>query len=787
MTGSFGEMGHEEEIHEVPEQHSQERFEKVPAHSCFRHRLSPTRILYRFLLPFSRMPALEPATPVQYVKGIGPRLAEALSDKGIRTVDDLLHYLPFRYEDRLNPRTIAELRPGEMATVIAEVRNSGFFRTRRMPIFQLIVGSPGVPRPKLKCLWFHGGYLRDKFQPGQLLALYGKVELDRDGQLQIVQPQFEVLGDTEDSADEALSASLEIGRIVPIYESAMQGRLSARWFRRIIRKALDSLMTELTDAIPPVVRGRMGLIAPREALFNVHWPKAGTSLTALQSARTPAHQRLIFEELFFIELGLELKRRRQRAQTGIAFRLDDTVRSAIKKILPFHPTGAQKKVLAEIASDMAQAHPMRRLLQGDVGSGKTIVALEAAIIAIENGYQVALMAPTEILATQHYLSARRILEPAGYRVVLLTGSLEDDRKRDTRRHIAQGNAQLVIGTHALIEQKVEFDRLGLVVVDEQHRFGVMQRFRLMKKGDASVDQAAPDARTDPSGTKEAAEPDVLVMTATPIPRTLALTLYGDLDVSVLDELPPGRTPIVTRRVGDERADEVWDFVRKQIAAGHQAYVVYPVIEENEETELKAAIKMHRELSKKVFPDLRIALLHGRMEADEKDHVMRQFQAGEIKLLVSTTVIEVGVDVANATVMVVEHAERFGLAQLHQLRGRIGRGASRSYCILMTGGKVTEEGERRLDAMVRTNDGFEIAELDLELRGPGEFFGTKQAGMPSFRVANLIRDRELLETAKREARAVLAGPNEEISQGEIDRALSYMRTRWQRAYGLVEVG
>jgi ATP-dependent DNA helicase RecG len=732
------------------------------------------------------MPALEPATPVQYVKGIGPRLAEVLSDKGIRTVDDLLHYLPFRYEDRLNPRTIAELRPGEMATVIAEVRNSGFFRTRRMPIFQLIVGSPGVPRPKLKCLWFHGGYLRDKFQPGQLLALYGKVELDRDGQMQIMQPQFEILGDTEDSADEALSVSLEIGRIVPIYESAMQGRLSARWFRRIIRQALDNLAPEFPDAIPPVVRGRMGLIAPREALFKVHWPEPGESLTGLQSARTPAHLRLIFEELFFIELGLELKRRRQRTQTGIAFRLDDAVRSAIKRILPFHPTGAQKKVLAEIASDMAQAHPMRRLLQGDVGSGKTIVALEAAIIAIENGYQVALMAPTEILATQHYLSARRILEPAGYRIVLLTGSLEDDRKRDTRRHIAQGNAQLVIGTHALIEQKVEFDRLGLVVVDEQHRFGVMQRFRLMKKGDAGADQAA-ESEVKAAGRVEAAEPDVLVMTATPIPRTLALTLYGDLDISVLDELPPGRTPIVTRRVGDERAGEVWDFVRKQIAAGHQAYVVYPVIEENEETELKAAIKMHRELSKKVFPDLRVALLHGRMEADEKDHVMRQFQAGEIKLLVSTTVIEVGVDVPNATVMVVEHAERFGLAQLHQLRGRIGRGAAKSYCILMTGCKVSEDGERRLDAMVRTNDGFEIAELDLELRGPGEFFGTRQAGMPSFRVANLIRDRELLEAAKREARAVLVGPNEEISQGEIDRALSHMRTRWQRAYGLVEVG
>ena len=435
------------------------------------------------------------------------------------------------------------------------------------------------------------------------------------------------------------------------------------------------------------------------------------------------------------------------------------MREAIKKILPFHPTDAQKRVLKEIASDMEKPFPMRRLLQGDVGSGKTIVAFEAAIIAMENGYQVALMAPTEILAQQHYFSARRILEDAGYRVVLLTGSLEDDRKREIRRHISQGNAQLVIGTHALIEQKVEFARLGLVIVDEQHRFGVLQRFKLMKKSSDSEDRKSvlQSGETDRS-SEENAEPDVLVMTATPIPRTLALTLYGDLDVSVLDQMPPGRSPIVTRRVSDESSDKVWDFVRKQIAGGHQAYVVYPVIEEKEESELKAAMKMYKELSKRIFPGLRVAVLHGRMEPELKDQVMRLFQKGEIDLLVSTTVIEVGVDVANATIMVVEHAERFGLAQLHQLRGRIGRGAAKSYCILMTGGKVSEEGERRLDAMVRTTDGFQIAELDLELRGPGEFFGTRQAGLPSFQVANLIRDRQLLEVARREAAAVGEEPD-----------------------------
>jgi ATP-dependent DNA helicase RecG len=744
---------------------------------------------------------LELPTSVQYVKGIGPRLAEILAAKGIVTVADLLHYLPFRYEDRLNPRGIAELRAGEMATVIAEVRTSGLFSTRRMPIFQMTAGQG---RHRLQCTWFNGGYLRDRFKPGQMVALYGKVETGRKGELQIVQPQFEILGDTtddgtaSDAADQKLAASLEVGRIVPIYESAGQGRLTARWFRRIIRTALENIRADLPDPIPAVVRSRMALISPTEALWKVHWPDAGESFADLQSARTPAHLRLIFEELFFVELGLELKRRQTKAQTGIPFRLDHRARGAIKKILPFHPTRAQKRVLKEIASDMEKPYPMRRLLQGDVGSGKTIVAFEAAIIAIENGYQVALMAPTEILAQQHYFSARRTLEPAGYRVVLLTGSLEQDRKREIRRHIAQGNAHLIIGTHALLEETVEFAKIGLVIVDEQHRFGVMQRLRLMKKSNeedlesgsgTSSGNGGDGASTTPpgGGSRAAAEPDVLVMTATPIPRTLALTLYGDLDLSVLDELPPGRAPIVTRRISDERSNEVWDFIRKQIAAGHQAYVVYPVIEENEQREIKAAQKMYKELSAQVFPDLKVGLLHGRLDHDLKEHVMRLFQKGELNLLVATTVIEVGVDVPNATVMAIEHAERFGLSQLHQLRGRIGRGAAKSFCILMTGGKISDEGERRLDAMVRTGDGFQIAELDLELRGPGEFFGTKQAGMPSFLVANLIRDRQILEAAKREAAAVVVGPNSEISQQEISRAVRHMRARWQHTYGLVEVG
>ncbi len=729
---------------------------------------------------------LELSTPVQYVKGVGPRIGEVLAAKGIHTVGDLLHYLPFRYEDRLNPRGISELRPGEMATVVGEVRNSGLFRTRNMPIFQLTVGQG---RARLRCLWFNATYLQDKFKPGQMIALYGKVEEDqRSRELQIVQPQFELLGDSsENGAEKKTAESLEIGRIVPIYEAI--GRLTPRWFRRAIRTALDNLTPDLPEPIPAAARARLGLISPRAALWNVHWPEPGESFEALQTSRTPAHIRMIFDELFFVELGMELKRRQQKAQTGIAFQLDDRVRAAIKKILPFHPTSAQKRVLKEIATDMEKPYPMRRLLQGDVGSGKTIVGFEAAIVAIENGCQVALMAPTEILAQQHYFSARRILENAGYRIVLLTGSLEADRKRDVRRHISQGNAQLVIGTHALLEEKVEFANLGLVIVDEQHRFGVLQRLKLMKKSGEGEESSRASLSLAGSETRPHAnpgEPDVLVMTATPIPRTLALTLYGDLDLSVLDELPPGRTPIATHCVADDQSARVWNFVRKQVAAGHQAYVVYPVIAENEESELKAAIKMYRELSGNIFADLKVGLLHGRLDAELKEQVMRMFQRGELQILVATTVIEVGVDVPNATVMVIEHAERFGLAQLHQLRGRIGRGGAKSYCVLMTGGKVSEDAQRRLDAMVKTNDGFKIAELDLELRGPGEFFGTRQAGLPSFRVANLIRDAQLLEAAKREAAAVIAGPNDEISAEEVSRALVHMRARWQHTYGLIEV-
>jgi ATP-dependent DNA helicase RecG len=508
---------------------------------------------------------------------------------------------------------------------------------------------------------------------------------------------------------------------------------------------------------------------------------------------------LIFEELFFLELGLELKRKKLRKRQGIPFETNSEVRAALRQVLPFHPTKAQKTALGEIVADMRAPEPMRRLLQGDVGSGKTIVALQAMLVAIENGYQAALMAPTEILATQHFLGARKLLERSRqrYKVVLLTGSLDEDRKRENRGLIARGEAQLVIGTHALIQERVDFARLGLVVVDEQHRFGVLQRFRLMKKPNAG-------------------EPDVLVMTATPIPRTLALSLYGDLDLSVLDELPPGRTPIVTRQVADDKAGEVWKLLRGQVQKGHQAYVVYPVIEGAKEdqpeldfaaseaepedpsgrpgllfkkvsTPLKAATDMYQELKAGALQGLRLGLLHGRMDADEKEIIMRRFQRGELDVLIATTVIEVGVDVPNATMMVIEHAERFGLAQMHQLRGRVGRGNAKSYCILMTGGKISAPAVERLAAMVRTQNGFELAELDLQLRGPGEFFGTRQAGIPDFRVANLVRDRALLELAKTESAWFVSEAGSEVTEEEKSKVWTRLREAWQRRYGLVDAG
>ncbi|HYL74856.1 MAG TPA: ATP-dependent DNA helicase RecG [Bryobacteraceae bacterium] len=699
---------------------------------------------------------MDTSTPLQFVKGIGPGRAEMLATKGLTTVEDLLGYAPFRYEDRSNVKTIAQLAPGEMATVIAEVKSSRLagFRRRNLGLFEAIFTDSS--RERLMGKWFHGGYLADRFEPGMRVALYGKVELDNyTGDLLIMHPEFEILSADEGEGD----AGLHTGRIVPIYEAA--GKVSTRVFRMLLDRILASI-EPLDDPLPLVIRGRLKLPDRWAAIRALHFPDAGADLRMLNAFRSPAQWRLIFEEFFWLECGLSLKRAKARVQPGIAFELTDRVRERIKAMLPFKPTGAQKRVLKEIAGDMAAAHPMSRLLQGDVGSGKTLVAAEAAVIAMENGYQVAVLAPTEILASQHYLYFKNLFQKMGYVVVLLTGSATAREKVQLKKLMAEGLAHVGIGTHALIEEDVEWKKLGLAIVDEQHRFGVMQRLQLAAK---------------------AKHPDVLVMTATPIPRTLALTIYGDLDVSMIDEMPPGRKPIETRHVTEDEVERVYSFLKKQVALGRQAYVVYPVIEESETQAIKAAQQMHLHLSERVFPDLRVGLLHGRLKTAEKESAMEEFRRGEVQILVSTTVIEVGVDVPNATVMVIEQAERFGLAQLHQLRGRVGRGADQSYCILVTA-RLNDTGRERIRTMVDSSDGFYIAEMDLKLRGPGEFFGTKQSGLPALRIGNIIRDQELLEIARSEAQGFIANPP---AAEELKRAVAYIREHWQRRYGLVQVG
>ena len=701
---------------------------------------------------------ITPATEVKYLKGVGPQRAAAFASRGIHSVNDLLLYLPFRYEDRIRFNQIAEIAPGGTYTVHATVGQAALVRfTRgRGAIFHLLIGDA---TGTLACKFFHGSYLQGRVREGQDIVVHGKADLDpRRGRIEMVNPQFELLG--ADSAD-----STEMGRIVPIYEAI--DNVSSRMLRRIIYGALQNLSEVLPDGLPTPLLERYGFPSRSDAIRFVHFPPADVPVDLLNQFQSPAHRRLIFEEFFLYQLSVALRRKEAERHAGISFRVrEPRVREALKRILPFKPTDAQKRVLAEIAADLEKPTPMHRLLQGDVGSGKTIVALEAATIAIENGYQAALMAPTEILAVQHFLSARLVFAAAGYQVELLISGLKAQEKREITERMRSGKAQLVVGTHALLEEPAGFARLGLVIVDEQHRFGVLQRKRLMEKG---------------------ATPDVLVMTATPIPRTLALTLYGDLDVSVIDQMPPGRTPIETRWSAPEHLPGVWDFVGREIKKGRQAYVVYPVIEQSKSNEaqlsLKAAIVEYERLRKTVFPRINVGLLHGRMKSEEKDEVMEAFRGGKVQVLVSTTVVEVGVDVPNATVMVIEHAERFGLSQLHQLRGRIGRGAEKSTCLLIAPKSVSGDARERLQTMVATNDGFAIAEADLRLRGPGEFFGTRQHGSIGFHVANPLRDRELLELARQEAFSLADSPRE----GECLRLLQTLDPGWQRRYQLASVG
>jgi ATP-dependent DNA helicase RecG len=692
--------------------------------------------------------------PVQYVKGVGPERARALEKLGVRTAEDLLLHMPMRYEDRRSFARIADLRPGVRVAVSGTIVVAGLRRGRRMSLYEVRVDDG---TGKLKALWFNQPFLRDVLPKGRRVALFGPVERDQGSrQLAMRSPQYELVD------AEAHAPGIHTGRIVPVYEKL--GPLTAKPLRRILTLLAEKVSPDLDDPLPPELRTRLGAVPRGEAFRRVHLPGGEDDVAALDRFRGAGHVRLILEELFLFQLGLARRRRGLRAESkGVAFEVTDHAREAVKRILPFPLTGAQKRVLREIADDMRSVHPMNRLVQGDVGSGKTLVALLAMVIAVENGYQAAFMAPTEILAEQHFLTFRRLLRRCPYETALVTSAVKGRGRRETLGRVSAGEANMVIGTHALIQEGVAFGRLGLAVIDEQHRFGVLQRDDLRRKG---------------------FDVDVLVMTATPIPRTLALTAYGDLDVSLVDEKPPGRSPIRTILRPAAARREVVGLVRQEVEQGRQAYVVYPLVAESEKLEDVRAATEAAEEWRQALPGMSVGLLHGRMRSAEKEETMAAFAARKLQVLVATTVVEVGVDVANATVMVIEHAERFGLAQLHQLRGRVGRGPNASTCILLAHGRLSEVARARLDVMVATEDGFAIAERDLEIRGPGDFFGTRQWGVPSFRVAHLVRDRALLEPARREAFRVVDEHGEALPPPLPE---FFAEGGWERRFGLARVG
>lgn len=696
-------------------------------------------------------------TPVQFLKGVGPRRAEDLATAGLRTVEDLLFALPRRYEDRARLTPIGSLKPAGVTAVTGEILSCGIQSTRR-PGFRIVELVIQDDSGTVRATFLNQSFLKDVFATHQHVMLFGKVERRRAGGLQLTNPEYEILpaAAAGSESDETL---MHTGRIVPLYEKL--GGLTPKVRRRVVHGALQRLPDEIADPLPDEIRRRLNLPARAVALREAHFPPPGCSVEALDAFRTPAQRRLVFEEFFFFHLGLALRRREAATRTKPrVIRVDDRIRRAALAVLPFRLTTDQRRALKDIVGDLQRSHPMNRLLQGDVGSGKTIVALLAALVTMENELQVAVMSPTEILAEQHYLNLTRLLERSRFDAVLLTGTMPAAARRAAATRVKSGAAQLVVGTHALVQEAVRFKSLGLVIIDEQHRFGVMQRATLRSKGLA---------------------PDVLVMTATPIPRTLALTAYGDLDSSEIRELPPGRQAVRTTVRPDARRAGNYALIEREIERGRQAYVVCPLVEESAKSDLSAATEMAEHLGRDVFPARRVALVHGRMKSAERDRIMRDFAAGGIDVLVATTVIEVGIDVPNATVMVVEHAERFGLAQLHQLRGRVGRGPARSHCLLTYHPPLSESARARLDALAATDDGFEVAERDLELRGPGDFFGTRQSGLPVFRVGDVIRDHRVMDDARRAAFLWL-------DSGEpADDDLQAVRDGWAVRYGLVGVG
>jgi ATP-dependent DNA helicase RecG len=691
--------------------------------------------------------------PLQFLKGVGPRKAADLKKAGLLTVEDLLFRFPIRYEDRSRLQPIVSIKPGQTVAVSGEVLSASLQTTRRAG-FRLFTALVQDASGQIQAVWPNQAFLKDVIRPHSRVVLFGKAEYWGSRGMQVTDPEFEIVKD-----DEAPDAGVHTGRIVPVYERT--GSVTTNMQRKLVWDALQQLPGELFDPVPADVRARERWPSRRDALNAAHFPEKDTPLEALNAFQTAAQRRMIFEDFFVFQTGLALRRQQnaevRKARVAV---VDDRVREAARKVLPFKLTDGQRQALAEIVGDMQKPWPMQRLLQGDVGAGKTIVAVLAAIVAMENGFQVAFMAPTEILAEQHVITLTRWLAATRYRVALLSGKITAAERRTLLPAIQRGDAHLVVGTHALVQDQVTFRALGLAIIDEQHRFGVLQRAMLATKG---------------------LHPDVLVMTATPIPRTLALTECGDMDVSVIRGLPPGRSPVRTLVKPDSRREDVYDLVRQQVQQGRQAYVIYPLVEESEKVDLKAATAMAEHLTRDVFPDLSVALLHGRMKGDEKERVMRAFAAGTLDVLVATTVVEVGVDVPNATVMVVEHAERFGLSQLHQLRGRVGRGSHESVCVLMYQSPWSDEARARLRAMAETTDGFVIAERDLQIRGPGDFFGTRQHGVPQLRAGDLTRDVDLLEVAFAEARQRVDARTLSPEQRQ------YVLDVWQRQFGLVTVG
>ncbi len=688
---------------------------------------------------------------VQYCKGVGPKRAELLNRAGVETIEDLLNYYPRRYLDRSQIKNIKDVKGGEEVTVLGQVLSMEVRRGRKKRFVLWIGDSSGM----MQCVWFRGiEYISKVFNRGDRVAFSGRIS-DYYGQ-QLVHPEYDRLAE-EDEID-----PLHTSGIIPLYpstETLSRGGLDSRGFRRILHEALQRLETPVHETLSGEIIERQKLIAYDAALRNIHFP---TNWDLFHEAQ----KRLKFEELFFIQLYLAIQRKeRSLNQKGVPFlHVGEQTRRLVEK-LPFQFTEAQKRVLREIREDIRSERPMNRLLQGDVGSGKTIVALVTILIAVENGFQATLMAPTEILAEQHFLTTHQWFEDLGVRVALLKGGQKSGERRKVLEEIMDGTLDIAIGTHALVQEGVTFKKLGLVVIDEQHRFGVMQRATLREKGYA---------------------PHVLVMTATPIPRTLALTLYGDLDISVIDELPGGRKPVRTVWRKADKHEAIYSFIRDHLREGSQAYIVYPLVEESEKVDLAAATQGYEELSKRVFPEFNVALLHGRMKTEEKDNIMREFKSGAIHMLVCTTVIEVGVDVPNAAVMLLEHAERFGLTQMHQLRGRIGRGKKQSTCILLTYGNLSEDAVTRLKTMEETTDGFRISETDLRLRGPGEFFGTRQHGMLDLKIADLATDGHLISAAREEAFR-LVEKDQQLEQSENKNVHDRYRMKYREAFHLLHVG